>query len=79
MSALSEVETTQQPIFHIDGTPDNEYVLRILRAYRKNCDCRWSSTKPSDFIDIMNSLCEQRATLLDKAIAILESADVSFD
>lgn len=64
-------EVTQQPILCIDATPDREYVLRILRAYRQNCDCRWVSTEPNALIDIMNMHCEERAVLLDEAIAIL--------
>jgi len=35
-------ELTQQPILHIDGTPDEDYPLRILRAYRRR-DCREGS------------------------------------
>ncbi len=34
---------TQQPIEYVDGTPDLDYPLRILRAYRVNCDARWAS------------------------------------
>lgn len=67
-------EVTQQPILHIDATPNEDYVLRILRAYRKNCDCRWASTEPNALIDMMNERCDQRAALLDKAIASIESS-----
>jgi len=37
-------DITQQPIEHVDGTPDNLYPLRILRAYRENCNCMWSES-----------------------------------
>lgn len=68
-------KTTQQPILHIDATPNEDYVLRILQAYRKNCDCRWASFKPNALIDMMNEHCDQRAALLDKAIAAIESSN----
>lgn len=75
-------EITQQPVLLIDATPDEEYVLRILRAYRQNCDCRWVSTEPNNepnkLLDMMNEHCEQRATLLDKAIAILEADQIKY-
>ena len=62
-------DVTQQPIIHIDGTPDNGYVLRILVAYRENCNCRWvSEPEPNALVDLMNEHCEQRARLLDEAI-----------
>ena len=32
---------TQEAIHHVDGTPNEEYPLRILRAYRENCNYRW--------------------------------------
>ena len=69
-------EITQQPILYIDETPDRDYVLRILRAYRENCNCRWSDTTEgteteNPLLKMMNEHCEQRAKLLDKAIQIL--------
>ena len=62
---------TQQPIIHIDGTPDENYVLRILKAYRENCDCKWSGNVDNLVIEAMNNHQDQRAELLDKAIRIL--------
>ncbi|MCK5019552.1 MAG: hypothetical protein KAS32_21005 [Candidatus Peribacteraceae bacterium] len=64
---------TQQPILHVDGTPDGGYVLRILRAYRESCNCRWADTTDGSetenpLLKMMNEHCEQRAELLDKAI-----------
>ncbi len=75
---------TQQPIEHIDGTPDNEYPLRILRAYRENCNCRWmfgtwddeknEYVEPKDTIhSLMNQYQRERAELLDEAIRALEA------
>ncbi len=70
-------ELTKQPILFVDGTPDEEYPLRILRAYREQCDCRWADTTDgsdaeSPLLKLMNEHCEQRAKVLDKAIALLE-------
>ena len=65
-------DITQQPINHIDGTPDKGYVLRILKSYRMNCDCRWVSSKPNEIIDFMNTCQDERAKLLDEAIGILD-------
>ena len=71
---------TQQPILHIDGTPDKGYVLRILRAYRGDCNCRWADTTEGTGIEnpilkLMNEDCEKRAKLLDEAIKILGQND----
>ena len=72
-------ELTQQPILHIDGTPDEDYAVRILRAYREECNCRWADTTEgteteNPILKMMNEHCEKRAEFLDKAIAILEDA-----
>ena len=68
---------TQQSIIHIDGTPDDNYVLRILLAYRKNCNCKWEVTGFTDneklIYDAMNDHQDQRAKLLDDAIEILQN------
>jgi hypothetical protein len=63
---------TQEPLLHLDATPDSDYPLRILRAYRENCNCRWIANPPSALCDAMNEAQEKRAKLLDRAIAILE-------
>ncbi|KKN91139.1 hypothetical protein LCGC14_0220040 [marine sediment metagenome] len=61
---------TQESILHVDATPDDEYPLRILRAYRENCNVRWEVSGDIDSLpyDVMNEACEQRAKILDKAI-----------
>lgn len=70
-------EITQQPIIHIDGTPNEDYVLRILRAYRQNCDCRWVVISgESPLIDFMNECQDKRAKLLDEAIKVLRDCSV---
>lgn len=66
-------ETTQEPIIHVDATPNEEYPLRILRAYRENCNCKWVSQPANPLTDLMNATCDERAKILDKAIAILEN------
>ena len=70
-------ELTQQPILYIDGTPNADYPIRILRAYRENCNCIWADTtegkgSENPMLKMMNEHNEQRAKLLDKAIALLE-------
>ena len=72
---------TQEPIIHVDCTPDDEYPLRILRAYRERCNVRWEATGSvsSEVCDLINEHCEQRAIILDKAIAILEAQADSTD
>lgn len=65
---------TKQPVMYVDGTPDKDYPLRILEAYRKNCDVRWvSQDTDNELFAIMNEHCEQRAQVLDQAIALLKS------
>ena len=67
---------TQQPVLNIDGTPDEGYPLRILRAYRENCNCRWTTDTEGNCENIvfhqMNEDNRERAAILDRAIAVLE-------
>lgn len=71
---------TQQPVRHVDGTPDAGYPLRILEAYRQECDCRWSTTGDMDegtrtLCEMMNKHCAERAMILDAAIARLQQPE----
>jgi len=66
-------EVTQEPIMHVDCTPDDEYPLRILRAYRENCNVRWASDLDNPLMVAMNEACQKRAVILDKAISILQA------
>ena len=80
MKATKLPELTQQPILYVDGTPDKGYPLRILQAYRQECDCRWaenaSGGEPTNpLLIMMNEQCEQRAEILDRAIEKLEKED----
>ena len=68
----------QQPIIHVDATPDEDYQLRILRAYRQNCDCMFaedtSGNEPTNpILKQMNEDNRKRAEILDKSIALLET------
>lgn len=69
---MSLPDINKQSIMHIDATPDKEYVLRILKAYRENCDCKWTSNLDNKVIEETNKMQDKRAKLLDQAIEILE-------
>jgi len=68
----------QEPLVSVDCTPDHEYPIRILRAHRANCNCRWKtsglSAEQTRFYELMNHVCELRAQILDDAIRKLELA-----
>lgn len=63
---------TQQPIIAVDGTPDPKYAIRVLRAYRENCNCKWHSEPQDPMWDMMNVHQDERAAILDEAIQVLE-------
>ncbi len=65
-------KTTQEPIIHVEATPNEGYPLRILEAYRENCNCRFVSNYKSPLIDQMNADYDKRGVILDKAIACLK-------
>ena len=69
---MSLPDINKQAIMHINATPDEGYVLRILKVYRENCECKWSSNLDNPLIVDMNKIQDERAKLLDKAIQILE-------
>lgn len=66
---------------YIDATPDEEYPLRILRSYRRDCDTYYSSSttlevdESNPLVKLLNDLQRQRAEILDRAIAVLEAND----
>lgn len=66
---------------YIDATPDEEYAIRILKAYRKDCDYIWSSSSDNithePLIEMLNDAQKKRAEILDKAILLLEGAKAS--
>jgi len=69
---------TQQPLLHIDMTPTPDMALRILRAYRQDCDCMWADNTGGEetknpFLARMNEDNRKRARILNEAIRILET------
>jgi len=73
------ISETHEPLRIIDATPDANYPLRILCAYRESCNYHWGdSVEGSDTSDKhpvfvkLNAACVERAKVLDHAIAILE-------
>ena len=65
---------------HIDATPNDGLPLRILQAYRNDSDLRYSEStggivENSPLIKAMNDLQDQRATILDHAISMLQSGE----
>jgi hypothetical protein len=66
----------QQEFLHIAATPDEGYPLRILQAYRRLGDYKWSDSsngvsENNVLVKTMNDLQEKRNALLDRAIALL--------
>lgn len=62
---------TRQQLLSVDMTPDDNLHIRILEAYRINCDCRFVSEPYSILVDLMNKDCDKRAKILDRALEIL--------
>lgn len=66
----------QQAVMNLDATPDEGYVLRILQAYRDNCNVKWATstdgTCDNPLYQTMNEHQEERAKLLDSAIEKLK-------
>ena len=66
-------QMNEVPQKHIDATPNDGYPLRIIQAYRQDCDCKWADTTDGEdtenpLLRLMNDLNEQRAKILDMAI-----------
>jgi hypothetical protein len=61
--------------FFIDATPDGNCALRILKAYREDCNIRAADTglKRNPLIERFNKTQELRAKELDKAIEKLQN------
>jgi len=72
MNDLKLPEITKQEVKYVDSTPDKNYPLRILQAYRDNCDCFWATgidgSCDNPIYELMNEHQKQRAEILDKAI-----------
>ena len=69
---MKDEKLTQELVLHIDGTPDENYVLRILQTYRENCNCKWATSIDglcnNTLFTLMNEHQDRRAKLLDAAI-----------
>jgi hypothetical protein len=68
----------KKSILWVDATPNIEYPLRILQAYRKNCDFLYTSISDltsngeSELATVLNDAQKNRAIWLDWAIEILK-------
>jgi hypothetical protein len=60
---------------YIDGTPDGQFALRILKFFRARCNEKWIvedvDEKARAIYDAMNEHQDLRAKELNKAISIL--------
>lgn len=65
-------EVSQSAIEMVDATPDEEYPLRILRAYRENANVLWKREPPDVVFEMMNEDQRKRAAIRDRAITKLE-------
>jgi hypothetical protein len=69
----------KQEAMFIDATPNDDYPLRILEAYRERCNYKWSESSGeinvtnAPIMKVMNDAQDRRAEILDKAIARLRS------
>ena len=76
---MSLPEITEQPIINVDATPNEDYPLRILKAYRETCNYQLVESSNPDalfsnpLLKVMNEHNNKRADILDRAIAKLES------
>ena len=68
---------TQEPIKYVCSTPDENYPIRILKAYRKNCNVFWEvhglNDEEKSIYGMMNEQQILRAKILDAAIKKLKS------
>lgn len=62
-----------EPLTYIDATPNDGYVLRILRSHLANCAARWDGSC-KELVEQMNKFQDERKRLLEEAIARLTKA-----
>jgi len=67
------IRKCRQEIIGVDATPDEEYPLRILRAYLDAADGSYVESNPPLLAEIMNQAQRERAVILRAAIARLSS------
>lgn len=73
---MDKILFDKQRIIYIDATPDENYVLRILRAYRQDCNIHSSigiNDEQDSFTKMLNEMQDKRKIILDKAIEIFEN------
>jgi hypothetical protein len=70
MSVLGELN--KEPVRFVDATPDEEYPLRILRAYLENAELRYQGAPDGTLAATMNEMNERREAILRHAIAGLK-------
>ena len=69
---------TGQAIQYVDGTPNEDYPLRILRSYRQQCDCMWAESITGEeplnpLLKMMNDQNRHRGEILDRAMKKLSA------
>lgn len=75
------INSSQQLTLNINGKPDEDYVFRILRACRENCNGelpQLDSSESTDdlIINISNKQYAERIDRLDDAIEILQCSEI---
>ena len=63
----------------LDATPNEEYPIRILQAYRNQAIVKWATATDGScdnpLFKIMNEHCDKRAAILDEAIKVLSAKE----
>lgn len=85
IAELREREKHRHEWLHVNARPDGGYALRILRAYREQCNTRWSSGgnilsvggEDNPLMRELNRYQDERAIELDAAIAELTQGHTS--
>ncbi len=79
---LPEISPPFQLNRGVDATPDEDFPIRILQLYRQDCESKYltSGLSPERTLvwEMMNEWQDQRAAILDKAIAVLKSVKAGF-
>lgn len=73
---VDPVQTDVIPKTHVNATPDDELPIRLLQAYRDDCDILWSTDGDGvnkTLAEIMNKSQQERAVILDKALEKLRA------
>jgi len=66
-----QIVSPREPVGHVDATPDDDYVLRILGAHLDMQNCTVTADPPNVLADYMNYCTERRRVLLAHAMAVL--------